>query len=86
MDVWVLSLPDGRARPLLETPFKEMHARLSPDDRSVAYASDESGQLEIYVSSFPDPTARWPISTGGGINPRGAVMGASCFMFLSTAH
>jgi Tol biopolymer transport system component len=69
MDLWVLSLPDGSARPLFETPFKEMHARLSPDDRFVAYASDESGQLEIYVSAFPNPTARWPISTGGGIEP-----------------
>jgi Tol biopolymer transport system component len=69
MDLWIVALADGHAQPYLETPFKEMHGRLSPDDRFIAYASDESGQFEIYVSAFADPLRRWPISTGGGIEP-----------------
>jgi Tol biopolymer transport system component len=40
--------------------------QLSPDERFVAYTSDENGHDEVYVTTYPDPTARWQISTGGG--------------------
>ncbi len=69
MDLWTLTLPNQQSRPYLETQFKEMHGRLSPDDRWLAYASDESGQFEIYVSSFAQPQRRWLISAGGGVEP-----------------
>jgi Tol biopolymer transport system component len=32
----------------------------------LAYGSDESGRLEIYVRPFPGPGGKWQISTEGG--------------------
>ena len=51
-------------------PFNEDDARCSPDGRWLAYSSDETGRREIYVTSFPKPGARWPVSTSGGTQPR----------------
>jgi Tol biopolymer transport system component len=41
-------------------------ARLTPDGRFLAYESDESGRMEIYVVSFPDGQRRVQISNVGG--------------------
>jgi eukaryotic-like serine/threonine-protein kinase len=51
-------------------PFNETHAAVAPDGHWIAYASDESGQSEIYVDSFPSPGHRARVSTGGGSEPR----------------
>jgi serine/threonine-protein kinase len=43
---------------------------LSPDERWLAYASDESGTMEIYVRPFPaTSSAKWQVSTAGGQQP-----------------
>jgi Tol biopolymer transport system component len=39
---------------------------VSPDGTLAAYASDESGQDEIYLRSFPQPRAETVVSEGGG--------------------
>jgi len=36
----------------------------------VAYASDESSDSEIYVTSFPGANGKWQVSRGGGSEPR----------------
>ena len=36
----------------------------SPDGTRVAYVSEESGQLEVYVDSFPNPTPRPRVDRG----------------------
>jgi hypothetical protein len=36
----------------------------------VAYAFDESGVWEIYVTTFPGATGKFQISRGGGTEPR----------------
>jgi serine/threonine-protein kinase len=38
---------------------------VSPDGRYAAYGSDESGQPEIYIRSFPDPGVQTVVSRGG---------------------
>jgi hypothetical protein len=45
------------------------HARVSPDGRWVAYASNESGRFEIFLRNFQKPVGNRQISTGGGIQP-----------------
>ena len=56
--------------PLIQTPFSEITADISPDGRWIAYDSDESGQREIYVRPFPNVSGgRFPISSGGGSRP-----------------
>jgi len=71
-DLWTLS-PDGKPSPLRVTPYNEWAAEFSPGpegaSRWIAYSSDESGQSEIYVQSYPGGEKRIPVSTGGGILP-----------------
>jgi Tol biopolymer transport system component len=43
---------------------------ISPDGKWAAYASDESGNFEIYVTTFPGAAGRWQVSRGGGTEPR----------------
>jgi eukaryotic-like serine/threonine-protein kinase len=61
---------DGKAVPVVATPFSENYAKLSPDGRWLAYTSDESGRGEVYVTSFPEATGKWQVSTDGGDFPR----------------
>lgn len=60
-----------KARPYLRTRFNEWGARFSPEPspRWVAYASDESGRLEVYVQAFPEPHGKFQISEAGGTYP-----------------
>lgn len=57
------------ARSYLTTEANEHAPQFSPDGKWVALASDESGQDEIYVRSFPDPSSKTQISVGGGFEP-----------------
>ncbi|HUQ17605.1 MAG TPA: hypothetical protein VM070_07445, partial [Candidatus Saccharimonadales bacterium] len=66
-DVYRVSLDSAPvARPYLATGAHERAPRFSPDGHWVALTSDESGQDEIYVRSYPDPSSRIQISVGGG--------------------
>jgi len=59
-----------RVDPLLQTPFDERNAAISPDSRWMAYESNESGRSEIYVRPFPNVAdGRYQISTSGGRTP-----------------
>lgn len=42
---------------------------LSPDERWVAYGSNETGQCEVYVRSFPDGGRKFKASVDGGSQP-----------------
>jgi eukaryotic-like serine/threonine-protein kinase len=69
-DIWSVGLGTGEApRPVLATPFQELQPRLSPDGRWLAYTSDESGVLEIYVRPFPGNAGRVRVSADGGTEP-----------------
>jgi serine/threonine-protein kinase len=59
----------GPATPLVRTPFNELQPRVSPDGRRLAYVSDETGGLEVYVRPFPGPGGRVQVSAGGGSEP-----------------
>jgi Tol biopolymer transport system component len=69
-DLWSARVEDGTARPLLATPANEMHARISPDGKWLAYASDESGALEVYVQRYPELGEKRQVSIGGGGQPQ----------------
>jgi eukaryotic-like serine/threonine-protein kinase len=72
-DLWILPLLESSAKSepkaFLETPYEEMQGQFSPDGQWIAYASNESGQLEIYAVPFPGPGSKRRISSGGGILP-----------------
>jgi eukaryotic-like serine/threonine-protein kinase len=67
-DVWALPLfGDRKPFPVVQGPWNENWGILSPDDKWVAYSSDESGRAELYVVRFPSGTGKRQVSTGGGI-------------------
>jgi DNA-binding winged helix-turn-helix (wHTH) protein/Tol biopolymer transport system component len=69
-DLWRVPLSGGEPQPLVRTAANELHGRLSPDGRWLAFASDETGALEVYVQSLADPGVRQTVSVGGGSEPR----------------
>jgi eukaryotic-like serine/threonine-protein kinase len=50
--------------------INESDGQISPDGKWMAYASHESGDWEIYVTTFPTATGKWQVSRDGGTEPR----------------
>jgi len=70
IDIWRIQIEgDTTPKPILNTIFNETHPSLSYDGHWLAYVSDESGQEEVFVCSFPDLRNKTQISTDGGMEP-----------------
>jgi Tol biopolymer transport system component len=69
-DLWFVTYPELKSSLFLKAPSVFRNGQFSPDGKWVAYASNETGKWEIYVTSFPDARGRWQISSGGGEQPR----------------
>jgi len=66
----LLSIAGGEPTWFPTSKGSETNGQISPDGKWVAYVSDESGDWEIYVTSFPDAAGKWQVSRGGGSEPR----------------
>ena len=66
----LVSADGTTATPFLQGTGNQGNGQISPDGKWVAYASDESGNWEIYVSTFPGGVGKWQVSRGGGTEPR----------------
>ena len=60
-------------------------AKLSPDGRWLAYASNESGSAEIYVVAFDGGHGKWQVSVNGGQLPRWSHDGRE-FYYVDSAN
>jgi serine/threonine protein kinase len=70
-DLYVDYLRDGRAERLpMNTAANEYQAVVSPDDRWIAYVTDEAGRDEVWVASFPSGQVKRQISINGGTSPQ----------------
>ena len=83
-DLWLVPTEGhGEPRALVATPFADVQGTVSPDGRWIAYASDESGQFDIYVERVqdrsPGPGTRERVSSGGGSDPRWSRDGQELF-------
>jgi serine/threonine-protein kinase len=66
--------------PLLQSRFNAWNGELSSDSHWLAYESDSSGQLEIYVRPYPETGGgQWQVSTEGGSQPAWARRGNELF-------
>ncbi|MEE8218198.1 MAG: protein kinase, partial [Vicinamibacteria bacterium] len=79
MDILVYRDGDTGPEPLLSGPSNELGAVVSPDGRWVAYVSEESGQDEVYVTSYPEPGRRVQVSNLGGREPAWSPRGGELF-------
>jgi hypothetical protein len=52
---------------LLKSEYRVDEPRVSPDGSWIAYNTDESGQWEVYVASFPTFAERRQVSKSGGV-------------------
>jgi len=78
LDLWLFSLADGKATPLLQTVNAESGPNFSPDGRWLAYVSNSSGTREVYLRHL-DEESEWQVSTGGGYGARWARDGRQIF-------
>jgi len=69
-DFWLLPFMGDRQAYRLPIEGNKNHGRVSADGRWLAYDLIEAGMTEVYVTAFPKPAERWPISTGGGSDPQ----------------
>jgi eukaryotic-like serine/threonine-protein kinase len=69
-DLVLVNVASGKATPFVATQASENNGMISPDGKWVAYASNDSGEWEIYVTMFPGAQGKWQVSPGGGSEPR----------------
>ena len=65
-DIYVIPQVGGAPRAYLKTPYNERWGAISPDGHWMAYTSDESGEFEVYVQSYPQPGSKYRVTTAGG--------------------
>jgi len=68
--LFLLSTETGQREPFLGGSGNQAYGQISPDGRWVAYASNETGDWEVYVTTFPNAEGKWQVSHGGGTEPR----------------
>jgi serine/threonine-protein kinase len=79
-DIFGVRAGDSALVPLVTGPATEALPAVSPDGRWLAYATTESGTVQVYVRPFPDvSSARWQVSTGDGRDPRWSHSGRELF-------
>jgi Tol biopolymer transport system component len=69
-DLMILLAGARKMRPFLVGPGIKSNGQISPDGKWVAYASNEGGEWEIYVTTYPDANGKWQVSPAGGTEPR----------------
>jgi Tol biopolymer transport system component len=92
-DLWTVPLSSdstglhgGKPEAFLQTPADERVPSFSPDGRWMAYASDESGTLQVYVRAFPDRGGKWQISNSGATEPMWSRNGRDLFFETLDNH
>jgi len=79
---WNLGYRDLEAKEpvmLTDTRAVKSQPQFSPDGRWIAYNSNESGRMEVYVQPYPGPGGKWQISTRGGTEARWSRRGDALF-------
>ena len=82
-ELWLVTVPELKSSLFLKGPSVLRNGQFSPDGKWVAYASNETGKWEIFVTSFPDAHGKWQVSMGGGEQPRWRGDGKELFYLSS---
>ena len=85
-DLWIQPPAEhATAQPYWTKPFDQAFGVIAPDGRAIAYASNESGQFDVYVDAFPRPGTRTRVTTAGGTEPRWSNDGSTLFFRRQSA-
>ena len=85
-DVWLQPMTErAKPSPIVQTDFNEMHGTVSPDGRWIAYTSDETGSMQVYVQSFPTAGNKSQVSVRGGYEPKWGANGDELY-FISASR
>ena len=70
-DLWLVPAAgaDRTPTPIVQTKAEERNGAISPDGRWLAYESDESGPIAVFVRRFPAGGRAWRVSTSEGTAP-----------------
>jgi Tol biopolymer transport system component len=74
-----LDLQNGRTSPAFQSAKGISSARFSPDGKWIAYASNESGRVEVYVQAFGRAGGKWQVSNAGGNHPTWSADGSQIY-------
>ncbi len=80
-DILRFDLATKAITPLVATASHDQFPALAPDDRLLAYASEQSGRFEIYVQALGSGSGTWQISREGGLHPHWRSDGRELFYF-----
>jgi serine/threonine-protein kinase len=73
VSLWIRAVNgDGKPLAVVQPPSPQSNLtsyRISHDGHWVAYVSDESGQQEVYITSFPEGRGKWRVSANSGAYP-----------------
>jgi serine/threonine-protein kinase len=68
-DIWVIPVDGSKAERVVGSRFEEEAPAVSADGRWLAYQSNETGRVEVYVRSLRDAAFRVQVSNAGGAGP-----------------
>jgi serine/threonine-protein kinase len=81
-DIWTVRLDSAMPRRpelFLRTSSDEDLPLFSPDGRWLAFRSNESGRMEVYIARFPGAAVKRQVSIGGGDQPQWSPDGKQLF-------
>jgi serine/threonine-protein kinase len=82
-NIWVFDKDEKKSVPLFASDYDESYPEFSPDGRYLAYCTDETGHMEVYVTTFPVPSRKILVSTEGGVAPVWASNGQRLYYWSS---
>ena len=85
-EIWHVPIDGERMpTPVVQGEFARGNAEVSPDGRWLAYRSDQSGQMEVYLQPYPGPGPTVPVSIGGGNKVTWSADGSELFYRRGTS-
>jgi eukaryotic-like serine/threonine-protein kinase len=85
-NIGVIRLTEKSLVASLNSPFLEADGKFSPDGRWLAYDSNESGAIDVYVMASNGSGPKYRISTGGGQFPQWRGDGRELFYLSADGH
>ncbi len=70
-DIVLYSFTDStKHTPVLASQYDTWAVSVSPTSGQIAFNSDESGKMEVFVQDYPTSERRAQVSSGGGMDPK----------------